>query len=65
MICGLSPLSTSKIDDLLVFEEDEVIGTGYLSSTLQKIYNWELKLLEEVMVSIQYCDLPNQDIVFC
>lgn len=60
MICGLSPLSTSKIDDLLVFEEDEVIGTGYLSSTLQKIYNWELKLLEEVMVEEKMRVLYNR-----
>ncbi|KAG6478548.1 hypothetical protein ZIOFF_061991 [Zingiber officinale] len=57
IICGLSPLSTSKMDDLLVIEEDEVIGTGYLSSTLQKIYNWELKLLEEVMVSFYIIDI--------
>ncbi|KAG6530329.1 hypothetical protein ZIOFF_012556 [Zingiber officinale] len=49
-----------KIDDLLVFEEDEVIGTGYLSSTLQKIYNWELKLLEEVMVEEKMRVLYNR-----
>ncbi|XP_042432530.1 uncharacterized protein LOC122019086 [Zingiber officinale] len=60
IICGLSPLSTSKMDDLLVIEEDEVIGTGYLSSTLQKIYNWELKLLEEVMAEEKMMVLYNR-----
>ncbi|WOL18906.1 hypothetical protein Cni_G27703 [Canna indica] len=49
MICGLSPLSTSKDGDLLVFEEDKAMDCGNLSSTLQQLYNWEKKLLEEVM----------------
>lgn len=51
MICGLPPLSTSKNEELLVFEEDKVMSCGNLSSTMQKLYNWENKLLEEVMVS--------------
>lgn len=50
MICGLPPLSSSKNEDLLVFEEDKAMDCGNLSSTLQKLYNWEKKLLEEVMV---------------
>ncbi|KAG6502882.1 protein ALTERED PHOSPHATE STARVATION RESPONSE 1-like [Zingiber officinale] len=44
MICGLSLFATSTSKDLS-FEEDYS-----LSSTLQKLYNWEQKLLEEVMV---------------
>ncbi|XP_009392341.2 protein ALTERED PHOSPHATE STARVATION RESPONSE 1 [Musa acuminata AAA Group] len=49
MICGLPPLSSSKNEDLLVFEEGKAMDCGNLSSTLQKLYNWEKKLLEEVM----------------
>lgn len=45
MICGFSLFSTSTNKDLS-YEEDYS-----LSSTLQKLYNWEQKLLEEVMVS--------------
>ncbi|KAG6527290.1 protein ALTERED PHOSPHATE STARVATION RESPONSE 1-like [Zingiber officinale] len=44
MICGFSLFSTSTGKDLS-YEED-----NSLSSTLQKLYNWEQKLLEEVMV---------------
>lgn len=54
MICGFPPLLTSKNEDLLVFEEDKAMGCGNLSSTLQKLYNWEKKLLEEVMVSTTF-----------
>ncbi|CAD5187410.1 unnamed protein product [Musa acuminata subsp. malaccensis] len=49
MICGFPLLLTSKNEDLLVFEEEKAMGCGNLSSTLQKLYNWEKKLLEEVM----------------
>ncbi|KAJ4803970.1 hypothetical protein LUZ62_016536 [Rhynchospora pubera] len=42
MICGLPSLSASD-EDLLKFEEEIAI-----SSTLQKLYVWEKKLLEEV-----------------
>lgn len=52
MICGLPLLATYDNEDLLVFEEDKAMGCGNLSSTLQKLYNWERKLLEEVMVRI-------------
>lgn len=44
MICGLPSLSNSD-EDLLNFEEVLAI-----SSTLQKLYIWEKKLLEEVKV---------------
>ncbi|XP_074563546.1 uncharacterized protein LOC141820171 [Curcuma longa] len=42
MICGLSPTPTNA--DLSCEEDDS------LSSTLQKLYSWEQKLLAEVMV---------------
>ncbi|KAJ0967928.1 hypothetical protein J5N97_024845 [Dioscorea zingiberensis] len=48
MVCLLGP-STSQSEDLLVFEEDKAMGSGNLSSTLQKLYIWEKKLYEEVM----------------
>ncbi|WOK94649.1 hypothetical protein Cni_G03354 [Canna indica] len=49
MICGLAPFSISNNEDPLVYEEDKAMDCGNLSSTLQKLYNWEKKLLEEVM----------------
>ncbi|EHA8588851.1 nitrate regulatory gene2 protein [Cocos nucifera] len=47
MVCGL-PLSTSESENLLEFEEDKAMSCGNLSSTLQKLYVWEQKLLHEV-----------------
>uniref|UniRef100_A0A0E0LXR6 DUF632 domain-containing protein n=1 Tax=Oryza punctata TaxID=4537 RepID=A0A0E0LXR6_ORYPU len=44
MICGLS----SACEEFLQFEEDKATECGNLSSTLQKLYMWEKKLLEEV-----------------
>lgn len=37
-------------EEFLRFEEDKAMGCGNLSSTLQKLYMWEKKLLEEVKV---------------
>ncbi|XP_073012614.1 uncharacterized protein [Typha latifolia] len=48
MICGLPPASNSVDENLLQFEEEMAMGCGNLSSTLQKLYMWEMKLLEEV-----------------
>ncbi|KAM0949762.1 hypothetical protein DsansV1_C05g0056211 [Dioscorea sansibarensis] len=48
MMCLMGP-STSQNDELLVYEEDKAMGSGNLSSTLQKLYIWEKKLYEEVM----------------
>ncbi|XP_020091526.1 uncharacterized protein LOC109712387 [Ananas comosus] len=49
MICGLPSLPSSSMnEDLMHFEEDKAMGCGNLSSTLQKLYMWESKLLEEV-----------------
>lgn len=51
MICGLPSLPSSSMnEDLMHFEEDKAMGCGNLSSTLQKLYMWESKLLEEVKV---------------
>ncbi|KAG1361040.1 putative nitrate regulatory gene2 protein [Cocos nucifera] len=47
MVCGLPP-STSKNEGLLEYEEDKAMACGNLSSTLQKLYMWEQKLLDEV-----------------
>ncbi|KAL6844895.1 hypothetical protein ACP4OV_025554 [Aristida adscensionis] len=44
MICGLPTME----EEFLRFEEDKAMGCGNLSSTLQKLYMWERKLLEEV-----------------
>jgi Protein of unknown function (DUF632) len=44
MICGLPSISNTD-EDLFKFEEELAI-----SSTLQKLYIWEKKLLEEVKV---------------
>lgn len=49
MICGASPLSSSK-DEFLVYEDGKSMGSGNLSSTLQKLYIWEKKLYDEVRV---------------
>lgn len=54
MISSLPALLTSKNEGILVFEEDKSVGCGNLSSTLQKLYNWEKKLLEELMVSVNF-----------
>lgn len=48
MLCVI-PVSISK-DEELVYVEDKVMSTGNLSSTLQKLYIWERKLLDEVRV---------------
>ncbi|CAN6183186.1 unnamed protein product [Urochloa humidicola] len=44
MICGIPTLE----EEFLRFEEDKAMGCGNLSSTLQKLYMWEKKLLKEV-----------------
>ncbi|KAG0498816.1 hypothetical protein HPP92_003507 [Vanilla planifolia] len=46
MMCVI-PMSK---DEDLDYEEDKVMSTGNLSSTLQKLYIWERKLLNEVKV---------------
>ncbi|KAG8050363.1 hypothetical protein GUJ93_ZPchr0009g1677 [Zizania palustris] len=46
MICGIPTME----EEILRFEEDKAMGCGNLSSTLQKLYMWEKKLLEEVKV---------------
>lgn len=51
MFCGAVPLSSLK-DEFLVFEDDKAVGSGNLSSTLQKLYIWEKKLYEEVRVCV-------------
>lgn len=48
MMCVI-PLFMSKDEDL-VYEEDKVMSTLNLSSTLQKLYIWEQKLHDEVRV---------------
>lgn len=48
MMCALS--STLPKDEDLVYEEDKVMSCGNLSSTLQKLFIWEQKLLDEVRV---------------
>ncbi|XP_020580034.1 uncharacterized protein LOC110024414 [Phalaenopsis equestris] len=48
MLCVI-PVSISKDEDL-VYVEDKVMSTGNLSSTLQKLYIWEHKLLDEIRV---------------
>ena len=54
MVCGL-PLSTCESENLLKFEEDKAMSCGNLSSTLQKLYAWEQKLLHEVEVILRTC----------
>ncbi|KAF0898342.1 hypothetical protein E2562_007192 [Oryza meyeriana var. granulata] len=44
MICGLISVG----EEFLQFEEDKAMECGNLSSTLQKLFMWEKKLLEEV-----------------
>ncbi|KAI4989550.1 hypothetical protein ZWY2020_036867 [Hordeum vulgare] len=44
MICGIPTME----EEFLRFEEDKAMGCGNLSSTLQKLYMWERKLLQEV-----------------
>ncbi|KAL0913994.1 hypothetical protein M5K25_017489 [Dendrobium thyrsiflorum] len=48
MMCVI-PTLMSKDEDL-VYDEDKVMSTGNLSSTLQKLYIWEQKLHAEVRV---------------
>ncbi|KAJ1290677.1 hypothetical protein BS78_02G263900 [Paspalum vaginatum] len=44
MVCGIPTME----EEFLRFEEDKAMGCGNLSSTLQKLFMWEKKLLEEV-----------------
>ncbi|TVU10263.1 hypothetical protein EJB05_43784 [Eragrostis curvula] len=44
MVCGIPTME----EEFLRFEEDKAMGSGNISSTLQKLYMWEKKLLEEV-----------------
>ncbi|XP_062191363.1 protein ALTERED PHOSPHATE STARVATION RESPONSE 1-like [Phragmites australis] len=44
MICGLPAMD----EEFLQFEEEKAMECGNLSSTLQKLYMWEKRLLEEV-----------------
>jgi hypothetical protein len=46
MMCGIPTME----EEILRFEEDKAMGSGNISSTLQKLYMWEKKLLEEVKV---------------
>ncbi|KAH0456723.1 hypothetical protein IEQ34_014630 [Dendrobium chrysotoxum] len=48
MMCVIPALSAK--DEDLVYDEDKVMSTGNLSSTLQKLYIWEQKLHAEVRV---------------
>lgn len=48
-IMSVIPVSMSKHDDL-DYEEEKVMRTGNLSSTLQKLYIWEQKLYDEVRI---------------
>jgi hypothetical protein len=48
VICGIPTME----EEFLRFEEDKAMGCGNLSSTLQKLYMWERKLLQEVKVYI-------------
>ncbi|KAL5209165.1 hypothetical protein ABZP36_004788 [Zizania latifolia] len=45
MICGLP-----SVDEEFLQFEDKAMQCGNLSSTLQKLYMWEKKLLEEIKV---------------
>ncbi|KAL5197118.1 hypothetical protein ABZP36_000630 [Zizania latifolia] len=60
MICGLP-----SVDEEFLQFEDNAMKCGILSSTLQKLYMWEKKLVEEikihgVMLEREWCiDLPN------
>uniref|UniRef100_J3MV40 DUF632 domain-containing protein n=2 Tax=Oryza brachyantha TaxID=4533 RepID=J3MV40_ORYBR len=56
MICGL----TSTGEELLQVEEDKAMECGNLSSTLQKLYMWEKKLLEEVKTEEKMRVLHNR-----
>ena len=68
MICGANPLSSSK-DEFLVFEDDKAMGSGNLSSTLQKLYIWEKKLYDEVRVcfstSCREFHMVTHFVLFC
>ncbi|XP_008813641.2 protein ALTERED PHOSPHATE STARVATION RESPONSE 1-like [Phoenix dactylifera] len=47
MVWVMTP-SSPKGGDLLEFDDDKLSGSGNLSSTLQKLYIWEMKLYDEV-----------------
>lgn len=47
MVCVMTP-STSKYGDFLDFDDEKLLDSGSLSSTLHKLYVWEMKLYNEV-----------------
>ncbi|KAL6661957.1 hypothetical protein ACP70R_001341 [Stipagrostis hirtigluma subsp. patula] len=61
MICGLPSMD----EEFLQFEKEKAMECGDLSSTLQKLYMWEKKLLEEVKIEekirVQY-DKKRQEL---
>ncbi|KAG0450589.1 hypothetical protein HPP92_026661 [Vanilla planifolia] len=57
MMCVI-PMSK---DEDLDYEEDKVMSTGNLSSTLQKLYIWERKLLNEVKVEGKFSLLHDRN----
>ncbi|KAL6646317.1 hypothetical protein ACP70R_017925 [Stipagrostis hirtigluma subsp. patula] len=61
MICGLPSMD----EEFLQFEKEKAMERGDLSSTLQKLYMWEKKLLEEVKIEenirVQY-DKKRQEL---
>jgi hypothetical protein len=46
MICGQPSIG----EEFLQFQEEKAMECGNISSTLQKLYMWEKKLLEELKV---------------
>ena len=46
MICGRPSMG----EEFLQFQEEKAMDCGNLSSTLQQLYMWEKKLLEELKV---------------
>jgi hypothetical protein len=46
MICGLPSIG----EEFLQFQEEKAMECGNISATLQKLYMWEKKLLEELKV---------------
>jgi hypothetical protein len=50
-------------EEFLRFEEDKAMGCGNLSSTLQKLYMWEKKLLEEVKVCNICLEFVGNDLI--
>jgi hypothetical protein len=62
IVCGIPTME----EEFLRFEEDKAMGSGNLSSTLQKLYMWEKKLLEEVKVyNILYIFGFVRNVVLC